>query len=60
LNPEWIAPANQQGKATISCEETRLRLDHAELSQLSQGVGPAHDDIGIEAEIAADVEREVT
>src|SRR5262245_12441304 len=59
MNPEWIAFADKQREAAILREETSLPLDHSHLAQLPQRVGATHDDVGIEAGLATDVERQV-
>src|SRR5262245_24794600 len=43
LNPERVALADKQRDPTILREETRLRFKHAQLSQLSQRLGVAHE-----------------
>jgi hypothetical protein len=48
MNPERIAFADEQRHASIFAEETRLRLYHTRLMQLSQGLRAAHEDIGVE------------
>src|SRR5262245_54975236 len=59
MNPEWIAFPDKQREAAILREETGLPLDHSHLAQLPQRVGATHDDVGIEAGLATDFDREV-
>src|SRR5260370_36212223 len=35
------------------------RLDRTKLTHLAQGLGPGHDDVGVETGLAADLEREI-
>ncbi|GLR91552.1 hypothetical protein GCM10007857_82700 [Bradyrhizobium iriomotense] len=58
-NAEWVAFADKQRHTAIPTEEARLRLDHAHLMQLPQGLWVAHEDIRIETRGTADLEREV-
>ena len=59
MNTEWIAFADKERDPTILAEESRLRLDDAQLMQLPQWLRVAHEDIRIEAGGAAHIQRQV-
>src|SRR5215472_18836221 len=59
MNPEWIAFPDEQRDTSILTEKTRLLLNRAQPTQLSQGFGVAHEDIGIKTRATAHVERQI-
>jgi hypothetical protein len=59
-NAEGIAFAHEQRAPAIARKEPRLRLNRSKLTQCLQRGGAAHDDVGIEAGGAGELQREVT